>query len=109
MLKLNPGAVTNGKNLINDGKYALNTVWASNVPSDAQRTRASEKQGETTLQQWYLATDEAGVYVLPVGDFNRLHRSAINVAKREAEQNGAAEVVAGADELLDLMDRLNAC
>lgn len=109
MLKLNAHGLAHAKQLIDQGKYALNTVWRSNEPTDEQRSAFETAQGYDAVAQWYLAVDDTGGLALPYGDFRRLHRSGVVAAKRRAESLNAPEVAEAAESLLDLLDRANAC
>lgn len=114
-LKVNQQALDYAKHLIDEGEYAINTVWSTNEPSPDQENRYLDAHGWGDYANWYLAvdsddsTDTKEHYKFPYGDFKRVHRSGVIAAKRRAAQNDDAEVVRAADELLDLFDRLNAC
>lgn len=107
--KMNPHALEHALHLMKSGQWALNTVWASNRPTADQIAALQQAGGDAEVQRWHLATDENGAYALPYGDFRRVHRSGVIAAKRAAEQSGDQEIVAAADEILDLFDRMNAC
>lgn len=104
-MKLNRAGLEHALALMMTGDWALNTVWATNQPTAAQLAARSADE----IAQWHLAINDDGTYALPVGDFRRVHRSGVIAAKRAAETAQHAEIVAAADEILDLFDRLNAC
>lgn len=107
-LQVNTQAVEYAKQVIGEGKWALNTVWSKNQPSPEAEAKYRAANGDENYGRWYLAT-ENGNYRFSVGDFNRVHRGAVAVARRYGELNGLPELVAAADEILDLFDRMNAC
>lgn len=108
MLKINPPGVAHALYLVKTGRYAINTVWEHNCPTEAQQRAYRAEHGDDELGKWYLACDDDG-YALPHGDFRRVHRSGVVAAKRAAETQGCGELAAAADEILDLFDRMNAC
>ena len=108
-LKVNPQAVAQALRLVEEGKYALNSVWTANAPSEAQMTEFRRAHGDEALYEWFLARDEKDQPVLPFGDFRRVHRSGVVAAKRYAEKSGDQGVIDAAESILDLFDRMNAC
>jgi hypothetical protein len=112
-IQVNQEAVEKAKQLIDEGKFRINTPWRDVQPSPIALNRYLSQHGENAYSQWFLAIDpdaaEAERYTLPFGDFNSVHRSGVMAAKQRAEQHHAPDVEAAADELLDLFDRLNAC
>lgn len=110
---LNRPALEHARRLLDDEQYAINTVWEHNAPTEEQRAAYKAAYGEAALGLWYLAVErDAGgnaIYTLPYGDFRKLHRSGVVAAYKRAIQLNAADVEAGARELLDLLDRMNAC
>jgi hypothetical protein len=112
-LKANPSGVAHAKQLIDEGKWALNTQWSANQPSLEAQQNYLTRHGEEALSQWFLAVDTAAnggsTYQFPIGDFRKVHRSGVVAARRYAEQNQLGDLVEAADEILDLFDRINAC
>jgi len=110
---LNQPALEHARRLLDDEQYAINTVWEHNAPTEEQSAAYKTLHGEAAFKLWYLAVERDAngnaVYVLPYGDFRKLHRSAVVAAYKHAIQLNAADVEAGARELLDLLDRMNAC
>lgn len=112
---LNRRALDNAKRLLDNGDFMINTVWATSAPTPDEETRYIEQHGWDAFSEWYLGidTDEPAEsrahYILPYGNFRKLHRSGVIAAKRQAAQNRYDDIVEGADELLDLLDRMNAC
>ncbi len=114
-VKVNQAALAYAQQLIDEGHYAINTVWNRNEPTPNQENQFLDGHSWDEYAQWYLAVetddqpDTKARYKFPVGDFRNLHRSGVIAAKQRAGQQHYAEVEQAADELLDLFDRLNAC
>jgi hypothetical protein len=108
-MKLNETAVAHARELVSTGKYALNTIWIGNRPNDVQIARYTAEHGADALGRWFLATDESGAPILPLGDFTRIHRTGVTAAKRAAEQAGREDIAEAAESILELFDRMNAC
>ena len=112
---VNHDALEKAKQLIDEGKFRINTPWRDAQPSHTAEDRYIEKHGWDEFGQWYLALDPdahnntKARYQFPFGDFNAVHRTGLVDAKKHAAQNHETAVEAAADELLDLFDRLNAC
>jgi creatinine amidohydrolase/Fe(II)-dependent formamide hydrolase-like protein len=115
MMKVNNEALEKAKQLIDEGKFRINTPWRDAQPSEKAENRYIDQHGLKEYSAWYLALDPAAGedskdhYKFPFGDFNAVHRTGLVAAKQRAAQNHEEGVVAAADELLDLFDRLNAC
>jgi hypothetical protein len=114
-LKVNQKAVEKAKQLIDEGKFRINTPWREIQPSDVAELKYLTQYGLDEYGQWYLALDSDVIgdskdrYRLPFGDFNAVHRSGVIVARQRAAENHALDIETAADEILDLFDRLNAC
>ena len=114
-VKLNPAALEFAKQLIDSDDYAINTQWSTNEPTPTEEDRYLKANGWDGYARWFLGvdldepTESKARYQFPYGNFQKLHRSGVTTIKQRAEQHQYADVVEGADELLDLMDRLNAC
>lgn len=114
-VKLNREALDHALKLIDEGEYAINTVWGSNQPNAEQENKYVDKHGWGDYAKWFLAVDTdqndatKEAHKFPYGDFKRVHRSGLIAAKQRAEQQGYHDVAEGADELLSIFDRLNAC
>lgn len=110
---INRDAIEYAKQLIEEGARARNTMWANSIPSPQKAERFRREHGDQAFARWYLVVDPNGTgiagYQFPVGDFARVHESGVRAARRHGELNGHPELVAAADEILDLLDRLNAC
>lgn len=115
MIKLNRKALEHAHRLLDEDRYMINTVWGTNAPTPEQETQYSEKYGWDAYSDWYLGidmdepTDSKAHYKFPYGNFQKLHRSGVIAAQQRAAQSHHDDIVEGADELLDLLDRMNAC
>ncbi len=114
-VKLNHEALENARQLLDEGKYIINTQWKTAQPTEHAESEFLDKQGEAEYAKWYLAidTDEnegtKARYKFPYGDFRKVHQSGLVAARQRAAQNDYTEVYEAAGELLDIFDRMNAC
>jgi hypothetical protein len=114
-VKLNPAALDFAKQLLDDDQYMINTQWSQNEPTAEEENRYLEGHGWQEYARWYLGVDPDAPadtkahYQFPYGNFQKLHRSGVMAVKQRAAQNQYEDVVEGADELLDVLDRMNAC
>jgi hypothetical protein len=114
-IKLNEGAYQHAEKLIEDGKYRINSIWRDAQPSENGQAKYLEAQGWGAYSKWYLGIDtdsEAGTpqsLRFPIGDFKSVHRTALLIAKTQAEKQNAADVVKAIDDLIFLFDRISAC
>ncbi len=108
-LTINREAVKYAIELIEEGKRARNTQWKDSQPSAKKAQQYRAEQGDAAFAKWYLAVDENGAHQFPVGDFRRVHESGVRAARRYGELNDQPALVEAADEILDILDRMNAC
>lgn len=113
-LQVNPRALELGHQLIDQGDYRFSGNWATTRPSPGDAQAYLDTHGEEAYSHWYLAlnpdaSDPLDRYQFAIGDFAHLHHTGLRDARERAAVTGAADVVDAADELLDLLDRLNAC
>lgn len=108
-LTINRDAITYAIELIEQGHRARSTQWKDSQPSAKKAEHFRAEHGDAVFAKWYLAVDENGAYQFPVGDFRRVHESGVRAARRYGELNDQPELVAAADEILDILDRMNAC
>ncbi len=112
---VNHDALEKARQLIDQGKFRINTPWRDAQPTATAEDRYIANHGWKAYGRWFLAVDPNAHdgtkerYQFPYGDFNAVHRTGLMAAKQRAAQTRAAGVEAAADELLDLFDRLNAC
>lgn len=108
-MQINRAAVEHARQQVFEGRYRISSNWRESQPSAAKAQSYLQQHGTEQYQQWYLAIDGANQYVLPTGDFDAVHRSALMVAKEQALQAGNGELEAAIDDILFLFDRLTAC
>jgi hypothetical protein len=114
-VKLNPAALAHARSLVDDDQYTINTEWSKSEPTPQEENHFLDKYGWDEYAQWYLGVDTDEVegtkarYKFPYGNFKKLHHSGVIAIKQRAAQNHYDDIVKGADELLDMLDRLNAC
>jgi hypothetical protein len=108
-MQINHVAVEHARQQVYEGNYRISSNWRESQPSPAKAQSYLQQHGSEQYQQWYLAIDGADQYVLPTGDFDAVHRSALMVAKDRAVQTGNTELEAAIDDILFLFDRLTAC
>ena len=112
---LNQQALASARRLLDEGLYMINTVWGTSAPSPEEETHFADQYGWDAYSGWYLGidtdepVDSKARYKFPYGNFRKLHRNGVITAKQRAAQNHCDDMVEGADELLDLLDLMNAC
>jgi hypothetical protein len=108
--RLNTEAVEFARALIDEGRYRINTVWTVAAPSPAQAQTLLNAQGWDAYARWFLVVDDATRDAsLPVGDLKSVHRSGLLAAQSAAEKAGQGDVAEAAQDLIDWIDRFNAC
>lgn len=113
-VKVNDAGVEFAEQLLEDGNYRINTVWREAQPSDTKAQGYFEQHGADEYARWFLGvnpdeSDPKARYVLPIGDFKSVHRSALNIAKQRAEKEQNVAIQDAADELIAFFDRISAC
>jgi hypothetical protein len=112
MMQVNRAAVEHARQQVYEGRYRISSNWRESQPSAAKAQSYLQLHGPEQYRQWYLAIDSssgAEQYVLPTGDFDTVHRSALMLAKDRAVQAGNTELEAAIEEILFLFDKLTAC
>ncbi len=114
-LVLNPTGLEQALKLAEQAQFRLNTIWSNNRPTDTAADSYIDQNGLDAYAAWHLAIDPTlpetskARYQLPYGDFKSVHYSGVRSIKQIAERDGEAELRDAADEILDLLDRFNAC
>lgn len=114
-VKLNREAVEHARQLIDHGKYIINTQWRTSQPNEQAESDYLDRHGAAEYAKWYLAVDTDAPpdskerYKFPYGDFNKVHHSGLIAARQRAGQYDYEEVFAAVGDLLDIFDRMNAC
>ena len=109
----NDHCIRHARRLIEGGRVVLERDWASARPTTEQQDAFLEGHGWEEFSAWHLGLDEdAGYedkarYGFPVGDFTRVHRSALVTALLEAGRDEHRAVQREADDLLRRLAELN--
>ena len=105
--------IRHARRLIESGRCVMDSDWASARPSPEQQDAFLEGHGWEEYSAWHLGLDEDAAYEdkarygFPVGDFARVHRSALVAAMLEASRGGHRAVAREADDLLRRLTELN--
>lgn len=114
-LIVNQAGLEQALKLAEDAQFRLNTIWSSNRPTDQAGAAFIDTHGLNAYGAWHLAIDptlpetDAARYQLPYGDFRSVHYSGVRSIKQVAERDGQTDLSDAAEEILDLLDRFNAC
>ena len=108
---LNKQAVANIKRLIEARQYVLDSDWGEVQPSADDENAYLAKHSWDEYAAWHLgltdgATDETkGRYAFVVGDFKRVHRSALIACHFRAAEWRHKAVELAAHDLLQVLDK----
>ena len=111
---VNPRAVTRVRELIDARQYVLNSDWGQVQPDAAAQNEylASHSWDEYAL--WHLGLTEGAAeetkarYAFVVGDFRRVHRTALIACVYRAAEWRHKEIELAAHELLQELDARSA-
>jgi hypothetical protein len=110
-MKLNEKGVEHAKQLIEDGKYVVDTDWSEEQPSTEELNQFIEEHGEEAFARWNLGIDSEHegenvkeLYDFPYGDLEKVHRSGLIAAEQRAGQYDYDEVGDAANELVSMID-----
>jgi hypothetical protein len=108
---LNKKAVANIRKLIEARQYVLDSDWGEAQPRADDENAYLAKHAWDDYAAWHLgltdgATDETkGRYAFVVGDFRRVHRSAIIASHFRAAEWRHKAIELAAHELLQVLDK----
>ena len=108
---LNDRAVAHIRSLIDARQYVLDSDWGEVQPRAHDENGYLAKHSWDDYADWHLgltdgATDETkGRYAFVVGDFRRVHRSAIIACHFRAAEWRHKAIELAAHELLQVLDR----
>ncbi len=108
---LNKKAVANIRKLIEARQYVLDSDWGEVQPRADDENAYLKKHSWDEYAAWHLgltdgATDETkGRYAFVVGDFKRVHRSAIIASHYRAAEWRHKAIELAAHELLQVLDK----
>ena len=108
--RVNPDAVAHAEKLIAARRYVLDSDWGEVQPDAEAQNRYLERHDWDEYQAWFLgltegATDQTkGRYAFCVGDFSRVHRSALIACVYRAAEWRHKQIERAAYELLGKLD-----
>jgi hypothetical protein len=111
---VNTDAVAHVRSLIEARQYVLDSDWGEVQPDAAAENAYLERHGWPGYAAWHLgltvgATDETKArHAFVVGDFRRVHRSALIACVYRASEWRHKEVELAAHDLLQLLDATSA-
>ncbi len=112
---VNLEAVQHARELVEGGRYRINSSWNQNKPTPNAVAAYVDAHGPDAAARWHLAFDldapdeSPARWLYPVGDFTNVHDSALRAARSRAEIDGQPELAAAAEEVLEVFYRMNAC
>ena len=109
--KVNRRAVTHARRLIDAGNYVADSDWGEDQPRAADENRFLKSHTWHEYADWHLgltegANDETKArHAFVLGDFSRIHRSAIIASHYRAAEWRHKEVELAAHRLLQYFDK----
>ena len=111
---VNPAGVDKARQLIKAKQYVLDSVWGDVQPSTEDQNAFLERHDWVAYGRWHLGLTEGaseetkGRFAFCVGDFSRVHRSALIACVYRAAEWHHKDVELAAHELLQKLDRATA-
>ena len=109
---VNNRAMAHARRLIESRQYVLDSDWGASQPDAGTENDFLSRHGWDDYAAWHLGlTEGAGEetkarYAFVLGDFRRVHRSALIACVYRAAQWRHKKVELGAHELLQHLDRV---
>jgi len=109
--KVNRKAVAHAKQLIDAGRYVVDSDWGESQPSADDENRYLKSHTWPEYGAWYLGlTDDANDetkarYAFVFGDFRKIHRSGIIASHFRAAEWRHKEIELAAHRLLQYLDK----
>lgn len=107
---MNDAAVEHVRRLVDARQYVLDSDWGEAQPDAAAENAYLERHSFDEYAQWHLGLTEGAAdgtkarYAFVVGDFRRVHRSALIACVFRASQWRHKEVELAAHDLLQHLD-----
>ncbi|MFN8108376.1 MAG: hypothetical protein U0Y82_00775 [Thermoleophilia bacterium] len=107
---LNTRAVARARRMIAARQYVLNSDWGNSQPDAATENAYLARRSWDEYAEWHLGLTEGATdgtkarYAFVVGDFRRVHRSALIACVYRAAEWRHKKVELAAHELLQLLD-----
>lgn len=111
---LNPKAIAHVRRLIEAKQYMLDSDWGDAQPDAAAQNAYLERHDWAAYGDWHLGLTEGAAdetkarYAFVVGDFRRVHRTALIACVYRASEWRHKDVELAAHELLQYLDRQSA-
>ena len=111
---VNDAAVTKGRSLIDARQYVLDSDWGEVQPSAEDQNAFLERHDWAEYAEWHLGLTEGANddtkarYAFVIGDFRRVHRSALIACHYRAAEWGHKEIELAAHDLLQRLDAARA-
>ncbi len=108
---VNDQAIARARRMIDARQYVLDSDWGEAQPSADDENAYLAKHGWDEYAEWHLgltedATDETkGRYAFVMGDFRRIHRTALMACQYRAAEWRHKKVELAAHELLQYLDK----
>ncbi len=108
---VNPAAVARTKERIDARQYVLDSEWGEIQPDADAQNRYLERHAWDDYAEWHLGLTEGARdgtkarYAFVLGDFRRVHRSAIIACHYRAAEWRHKAVELAAHDLLQYLDR----
>ncbi len=107
---VNPRAVERARRMIDARQYVLDSDWGESQPSAEDENTYLAKHSWDEYGEWHLALTEGaseetkGRYAFVLGDFRRVHRTALMACQFRAAEWRHKEVELAAHDLLQYLD-----
>ncbi len=107
---VNPRAVERAHRMIDARQYVLDSDWGESQPSAEDENAYLAKHSWDDYGEWHLALTEGaseetkGRYAFVLGDFRRVHRTALMACQFRAAEWRHKDVELAAHELLQYLD-----
>ncbi len=107
---VNPEAVANARRLIKARQYVLDSDWGGVQPGAAEQNAYLAKHTWEQYAEWHLGLTEGAAdrtkarYAFVLGDFRRIHRTALIASVYRASEWRHKDVELAAHELLQHLD-----
>ena len=111
---VNEQALEHARRLIEARQYVLRSEWGDVQPRAAEENAFLERHGWEEYAAWHLGLTEGAAdetkarYAFVVGDFRRVHRTALIACVYRASEWRHKDIELAAHDLLQLLDRTTA-
>jgi hypothetical protein len=112
---VNRAAVEQAERLMFAGQYRMSTLWETAQPKPEHAERLIAEHGLEAYALWFLGIDtslpeeDSARYLFPYGDLKSVHKTNVVRIKERAERDAMPEIAQAADDIEDLLIRVDAC